>query len=546
VQTCAKLGVAPAALALRRSRVAAEPAAALQLGRSGVMQRANATPRRPFAVPFNRSPATHKEPPLPGRRVFFGALATTICNWPSHIVRLFRLDHASGSARSSSSCSGIASPDATIITLTSGGSLTDNRGNIYTLDPRGNAYENGALIGSYIQQLAWKNGGIWQLQTNGNWYWWFPPSTWVQGPNPFLISSSSSSGASSSGGPPPWGGRQLVGVNLSGLESGPGGACPTPILQYYQRKHATLYRIPFSWEAMLNGNINQSFIDAGHASSLDGEIKLLTANGAAYVLLDCHNYMHFPVNGAALSTAGGPSPNANDLANLWIILANRYKNNPYVVFDLMNEPWSQSAADCVSIYNTVIAAIRAIGATNWIAMCGTSWSGAQSWVGTNDAAFVRANIHDPLNKWVIEPHYYWGSHTGAQDDFQNYKCTGNEYQDLIGITNWARAQNPKVKLIMGENGWMYDQASLNSMQTFGNYMVSNKDVWMGWAVWDGGSHWGTQSWYGSVSDLYRNTSPGGPYPMNLAPDQMTSDVTINPSGDAPQMTVLQNFMRPLS
>ncbi len=66
--------------------------------------------------------------------------------------------------------------------------------------------------------------------------------------------------------------------------------------------------------------------------------------------------------------------------NAWIALANKYKTNTYVWFNLLNEPvWGQAVADYVSVHTDLRNAIRSTGAENVIVVdggvAGQEWPG---------------------------------------------------------------------------------------------------------------------------------------------------------------------------
>ncbi|MCU0354302.1 MAG: cellulase family glycosylhydrolase [Cytophagales bacterium] len=68
-------------------------------------------------------------------------------------------------------------------------------------------------------------------------------------------------------------------------------------------------------------------------------------------------------------------PNAGELATLrtwWVNLANKYKNNPYVWFNIMNEPGSGNTVtdEWKTVHEEVVRAIRQTGAENIIVLDG--------------------------------------------------------------------------------------------------------------------------------------------------------------------------------
>lgn len=75
---------------------------------------------------------------------------------------------------------------------------------------------------------------------------------------------------------------------------------------------------------------------------------------------------------------GTTSPTIDEVSTHWKDLANRYKNNPYVWFDLQNEPGNQTwpennGADWVNLHQRLIKDVRDQGSNNLILVEGVSW-----------------------------------------------------------------------------------------------------------------------------------------------------------------------------
>ena len=100
-------------------------------------------------------------------------------------------------------------------------------------------------------------------------------------------------------------------------------------------------------------------------------------NGHINVILDPHNYARFW--GKIL---GSEEPTAT-FVDLWRKLANKYKSNPYVIFDLMNEPHDLPIDDWYTAAQAAIDAIREEGAENLSEYLSRS-------------AFVRETCTDPI------------------------------------------------------------------------------------------------------------------------------------------------------
>jgi endoglucanase len=64
-------------------------------------------------------------------------------------------------------------------------------------------------------------------------------------------------------------------------------------------------------------------------------------------------------------------------ADLWARLAERYKDNSRVIFDLMNEPNEMPIEAVKKMSQAAITAIRFSGARNPLLVEGNHWSGAR-------------------------------------------------------------------------------------------------------------------------------------------------------------------------
>jgi endoglucanase len=107
------------------------------------------------------------------------------------------------------------------------------------------------------------------------------------------------------------------------------------------------------------------------------------ASAGGYVVLEPHNFQrYFPdPNNFQSSSQGlvGSAVPASAYADFWGKVADHYKDNSRVIFNLMNEPNSMPTAQLVTSQNAAIAAIRNVGAKNLILVPGNQWTGAHSW-----------------------------------------------------------------------------------------------------------------------------------------------------------------------
>lgn len=351
----------------------------------------------------------------------------------------------------------------------------------------------------------------------------------------------------------------LTGVNLSGLEFGvsngnvnlPGTfnthyfAPNNAEIDYYTAKGMNTFRLPFRWERIeqslpANPN-NPAVFNATEIGRLDTFINYTTSKNA-YTILDPHNFQRYypDTNNFQQSAKGlvGSDPNVPDAAyaEFWRGLANRYKNNSHVIFNLMNEPANMPTNQLVTSQNLAIAAIRQTGATNLILVPGNRFTGAWTWNNSDSFngqfnpsnASAMLNIVDPGNNFAFDVHQYMDSDGSGGSDGINNNDPNTGRDRLVAFTNWLTANNRRG--FLGEfavaNSRIGTGGSGNTskigdelLTTMLQYMQDNSSAWLGWQWWGGGPNWGN---YMFALD-----------PTNLGQSSQT---------DRPAMGVLQPFL----
>ncbi len=316
---------------------------------------------------------------------------------------------------------------------------------------------------------------------------------------------------------------RYTGVNLAGAEFGPPPApgnlgvfgsdytYPTTAeVDYYIGKGMNTFRLPFRWERLQPAICGQ--LDSGEFSRLDSFVTYATSRGA-HVAIEPHNFARYYPDPANFQSSRqgliGTSIPYSAFANLWSRLASAYKDNPRVMFNLVNEPNTMRTEDWASASNSAIAAIRAAGAGNLILVPGNGWSGAhtwfQNWYGTPNA-IAMLDIVDPANNFAFDVHQYLDSNGSGTSPtiFNNDPTIG--VQRLTPFTNWLKANNRRG--FLGElavaNSTIGDDASQIGAQTLCNmldYLGANNDVWLGWTWWAGGPWWGESMFALDPTDL---------------------------------------------
>ncbi|HET8846800.1 MAG TPA: cellulase family glycosylhydrolase, partial [Ktedonobacteraceae bacterium] len=173
-------------------------------------------------------------------------------------------------------------------------------------------------------------------------------------------------------------------------------------------------RVPLNEDCWLgiNGEPANGTTVTQYQSDIINWVNLLNQNGLI-VILD----LHWNNSGANRSLGQEPMPDLDHAPAFWTSVANTFKGNSSVMFDLYNEPFTTSwtcwkngstaasASPCTDVpfaaagMQTLINTVRATGATNVLLLGGLAFS--------NDLTQWLANEPtDPLNNLVASTHIY--------------------------------------------------------------------------------------------------------------------------------------------
>ena len=311
---------------------------------------------------------------------------------------------------------------------------------------------------------------------------------------------------------------QYAGVNLSGAEFGDviasGGALPGTYgsqyiypnnteVNYYQSKGMNIIRLPFRWERLQRTN-NAAF-NSAESNRLVSFVSYASGQGM-HVILDPHNFQRYwpdistftTMQSGTVGVIGNSVVPNSAFSNFWYQVANisSFKNNPNVIFGLMNEPNALQQTQMIAAENAAIAGIRAAGASNLIFVPGNRWTGAWTWSQSDGYGTANSNamlnLVDPANNYVVEVHQYLDTDGSGSND--GIVSTDIGWERLTNFTAWARAYN--VKAFLGE--YAVPGNTLGSAPNGGtaltnmlSYISTNADVWLGWTYWGGGPWWGS-------------------------------------------------------
>ncbi|MEE7475582.1 cellulase family glycosylhydrolase [Methylobacterium hispanicum] len=307
-----------------------------------------------------------------------------------------------------------------------------------------------------------------------------------------------------------------LGVNLAGADFG-GGHLPGTLgtdytyptrqeIDYYAGKGMSVVRLPFLWERVqlaANGPLSTSEL-----AQMDGVVAYAASRGLQ-VILEPHNFG----SGYGHPVGSAETPDSA-FADLWSRLARHYAGSPNVIFGLMNEPHQQTAQQWLGSANAAIAAIRATGAGQQILVPGSYWTGAHSWVSTDNDTVIGPGIRDPLRNFAFEVHQYLDSDSSGTH--ANVVSANIGVERLTAVTQWAEATGSR--LFLGEFGVAQDPVSLAALANMVAYMKAHP-------VWEGATYWAAGPWWGD-------------YMFSIEPTGLGTGSVV----DRPQMDVLEAFL----
>jgi len=303
----------------------------------------------------------------------------------------------------------------------------------------------------------------------------------------------------------------FTGVNLSGAEFGgidglygkayiyPGEA----EMRNFRDRGVNVFRVPVLWERLQPAL--DTALSTDELARLDKVINTANALGVS-VIIDVHNYARY-----RRQSIGSPEVPRAALRDLWQRLANHYKNNPRVIFGMMNEPVRIGARDWASIAGDVIDGIRATGAHNLVLVPGTYWSGAHSWTKpmrvnpSNAEAF--AGFSDPADNFAFDMHQYFDAYSSGTTT----TCvTADKVEARLSVaTNWLRANGQRAMLT--EFGAGRSPECLTALRAALEHLRKNPE-WIGWTAW------GSSAWFGTYAfNLFPTQTPPPPQLDVMAP-----------------------------
>jgi endoglucanase len=216
---------------------------------------------------------------------------------------------------------------------------------------------------------------------------------------------------------------RLLGVNRSGSEyaciqgwadfDGPSDAASVQAMAAW---HINAVRIPLNEDCWLGINgASPQHSGTNYQQAIASYVSLLNQNGMAAIL-----DLHWTSPGAIQAKAQAPMPDADHAPAFWQSVANTFKGNSSVIFDLYNEPYPDNNSDTTAAWTCLknggtcpgvlykaagtqqlVTTIRGTGATNVIMVPGVQYTNSLSqWLSYKPS--------DPQNNLAASWHSYAG------------------------------------------------------------------------------------------------------------------------------------------
>jgi cellulase (glycosyl hydrolase family 5) len=377
-------------------------------------------------------------------------------------------------------------PEQIVLTPSSGGSITDASGNVWTLTASGDVEESGSPVpgggGTAALTYVASTQTIWgQDASSGQWYSWSgsgwvgPTSTSPISGSPNPPPPSSTPPSSSPPSPPP-----ASPSPSSGLFVARGGAIIDPnggpfiargINAYYD-VFSTVVTNFSSGDPLTSTFPGLNFVRmnifnndlGGGPGALEPYVNALTNLGIV-VEIEYHEYPT-TLSGSML----------DDVARWYSDMASRFNGNPYVWFGSQNEPGDAWAVS--TMHRTIYDAIRSVG-NNTIIM--------HDLVGGWTTNGLDASAYSSMQNIVWDVHFYNWISSYSTDSGANVSSLSSEIGAAEGITG----ADGTIPIIVGEFG---DSTDGNNRDPGWSAVVQAVcDSGHGFAAW-AWNGWGGADW----------------------------------------------------
>ncbi|KAL0932105.1 glycoside hydrolase family 5 protein [Colletotrichum truncatum] len=289
---------------------------------------------------------------------------------------------------------------------------------------------------------------------------------------------------------------QFLGVAISGGDFGCeiDGSCPIGRVQlplmslgggdgegqmnhFVQDDKLNMFRLPIGWQFLVNNQLGAQ-LNSNNLGRYDQVMQKCLATGA-YCMLDIHNFARW--NGGIIGQGG---PTDDQFVSLWTQLAQKYKDNDKVVFELMNEPHDLDVKIWAATCQKVVTAIRQAGATKqMILLPGTNFNSAEFLVSSGSAEALAAitNPDGTTDGLIIDVHKYLD-----EDNSGTHKpCTTDNVESFRKVAEFLRSKGRKG--LVSETGASSDSSCFTAFCAQNTFINQNSDVFIGLVGWAAGS-----------------------------------------------------------
>jgi endoglucanase len=300
-------------------------------------------------------------------------------------------------------------------------------------------------------------------------------------------------------------GGYLKGFNAAGAEFDSGFMLPSfDSIMYFVNKGANAIRLPFSMKNLLEGSTYGALdFSKGNAKAYKELVEQCTKEKVT-IVIDMHDYMRYQNQ-----IIGVDGPSTEQYAEAWKSIAQEFKDNEYVIFDLMNEPNSMQTEQILKNYNAAIEQIRNVGAKQLILLEGNQWTCMAAWGGNNysrnnpygtsptyygtanSELFTPENILDPVGNYAINVHEYFSEENGCGSEGECIDPSKLNYAEMMpDFVNWLKETGQKAFLT--EMSGISSTNCLADIDQFLSDIESNfnqANGFVGWFGWAGGDAW---------------------------------------------------------
>ncbi|KAK2041452.1 cellulase [Colletotrichum somersetense] len=261
------------------------------------------------------------------------------------------------------------------------------------------------------------------------------------------------------------------------LKSLGGGDGEGQMNHFVQNDKLNMFRLPVSWQFLVNNQLGGQ-LNANNLGRYDQVMQKCLATGA-YCMIDIHNFARW--NGGIIGQGG---PTDDQFVSLWTQLAQKYKGNEKIVFELMNEPHDLDINLWAATCQKVVTAIRQAGATTqMILLPGTNFNSAEHLVSSGSAEALAAitNPDSTTDNLIIDVHKYLD-----EDNSGTHKpCTTDNVDSFRTVAEFLRSKGRKG--LVSETGASSDASCFTDFCAQNTFINQNSDVFIGLVAWAAGS-----------------------------------------------------------